>query len=233
MALNPTIASVTDRIVERSKPTRRRYLDLMAEQKERGISRPRLSCGNFAHGFAASGEDKAAISTLARSQHRHCNRLQRHAVGPSALRPLPRADEDLRARGRRDGAGRGRSPGDVRRRHAGPAGHGPVPVQPRRDRDGHGDRAQPWHVRRRRPARHLRQDRAGAADRRASLRPSADAARARRADAVGPAEQGEAAHPPALCRGQGRQGRAAEGREPLLSCARAPAPSTAPPIPTR
>ena len=65
MALNSTIATVTDRIIERSKPTRRRYLDLMAEQKERGINRPRLSCGNFAHGFAASGEDKEAISHLA------------------------------------------------------------------------------------------------------------------------------------------------------------------------
>jgi phosphogluconate dehydratase len=65
MALNPIIAKVTDRIIERSKPTRHRYLELMAEQKERGINRPRLSCGNFAHGFAASGEDKAVISTLA------------------------------------------------------------------------------------------------------------------------------------------------------------------------
>ncbi|HVI05163.1 MAG TPA: dihydroxy-acid dehydratase, partial [Sphingomicrobium sp.] len=65
MALNPILAAVTERIVERSKPTRRRYLELMAEQKERGIDRPRLSCGNFAHGFAASGEDKRAISTLA------------------------------------------------------------------------------------------------------------------------------------------------------------------------
>jgi phosphogluconate dehydratase len=65
MALNPTIAKVTDRVIERSKPTRKRYLELMAEQKERGINRPRMSCGNFAHGFAASGEDKQAISTLA------------------------------------------------------------------------------------------------------------------------------------------------------------------------
>jgi phosphogluconate dehydratase len=65
MSLHPTLAKVTDRIIERSKPTRRRYIDLMAEQKERGISRPRLSCGNFAHGFAASGEDKDAISHLA------------------------------------------------------------------------------------------------------------------------------------------------------------------------
>jgi phosphogluconate dehydratase len=64
MALHSAVANVTDRIIERSKPTRRRYLELMAEQKERGINRSRLSCGNFAHGFAASGEDKAKISTL-------------------------------------------------------------------------------------------------------------------------------------------------------------------------
>src|SRR3954466_2849074 len=64
MALNPTLATVTDRIIERSKPTRRRYLALMAEEKDRGISRRRLSCGNFAHGFAAAGEDKASISSL-------------------------------------------------------------------------------------------------------------------------------------------------------------------------
>src|SRR5205809_3364970 len=64
MALHPTIAQVTDRIIERSKSTRRRYLELMAEQKERGIDRPRLSCGNFAHGFAAAAEDKDAIRKL-------------------------------------------------------------------------------------------------------------------------------------------------------------------------
>ena len=61
MALDPRIAAVTDRIIERSKRPRRRYLDLIAAEAERGIERPRLSCGNFAHGFAASGEDKDAI----------------------------------------------------------------------------------------------------------------------------------------------------------------------------
>jgi phosphogluconate dehydratase len=65
VALHSTISKVTDRIIERSRPTRARYLSLMAEQKDRGINRPRLSCGNFAHGFAAAGEDKAAISHLA------------------------------------------------------------------------------------------------------------------------------------------------------------------------
>ena len=36
----------------------------MAEEADRGISRPRVSCGNFAHGFAAAGEDKQAIKHL-------------------------------------------------------------------------------------------------------------------------------------------------------------------------
>ena len=62
--LDPRIGKVTDRIIERSKPRRGRYLQLMADEAERGISRPRLSCGNFAHGFAAAGEDKQAIKTL-------------------------------------------------------------------------------------------------------------------------------------------------------------------------
>ena len=62
--LDPRIAAVTDRIVERSEPTRKRYLDMMAQEAERGIDRPRLSCGNFAHGFAASGEDKDAIRQM-------------------------------------------------------------------------------------------------------------------------------------------------------------------------
>ena len=64
MTLNATVARVTDRIIERSKPTRKRYLELIADQKERGISRPAMSCGNFAHGFAAAGDDKDPIRTL-------------------------------------------------------------------------------------------------------------------------------------------------------------------------
>ena len=63
-SLDPRIAKVTDRIIERSKAGRGRYLGLMRDEAERGIDRPRLSCGNFAHGFAASGEDKPAIRSM-------------------------------------------------------------------------------------------------------------------------------------------------------------------------
>ncbi|QJU57769.1 phosphogluconate dehydratase [Sphingomonas sp. AP4-R1] len=61
MTLDPRIAAVTDRIIERSRTTRAAYLRLIASERETGVDRPRLSCGNLAHGFAASGEDKKAI----------------------------------------------------------------------------------------------------------------------------------------------------------------------------
>ncbi len=61
MTLNPEIEMVTERIIERSSPSRRAYLDLIARERETGVDRPLLSCGNLAHGFAASGKDKPAI----------------------------------------------------------------------------------------------------------------------------------------------------------------------------
>ncbi|HEY0026526.1 MAG TPA: phosphogluconate dehydratase [Allosphingosinicella sp.] len=63
MTLHPTIAAVTDRIIERSRPGRARYLALMDAQRERGISRATMSCGNFAHGFAAAEDDKGTIKS--------------------------------------------------------------------------------------------------------------------------------------------------------------------------
>lgn len=59
--LNPTIAKITERIVERSEPSRQRYLDLIARGRDAGTNRTQLSCGNLAHGFAASGPDKPTI----------------------------------------------------------------------------------------------------------------------------------------------------------------------------
>ncbi len=59
--MNNSIAHVTNRIIERSRPTRQRYLDFIAREADKGLTRGQLSCGNLAHGFAASGDDKAAI----------------------------------------------------------------------------------------------------------------------------------------------------------------------------
>ena len=59
--MHPVVAEVTARIVERSRPTRDRYLSLVEAARDRGSERAGLACGNLAHAFAASGEDKPAI----------------------------------------------------------------------------------------------------------------------------------------------------------------------------
>ena len=61
--MNDAVARVTARIIEKSRPGRQRYLDHIAREAEQGVSRTQLSCGNLAHGFAASGDDKASIRT--------------------------------------------------------------------------------------------------------------------------------------------------------------------------
>ncbi len=58
MALHPAIAAVTDRIIERSKPTRDAYLALIRRERENGVDRPMLGCANLAHGFAGTEEDR-------------------------------------------------------------------------------------------------------------------------------------------------------------------------------
>jgi len=64
MSLHPTVDRVTDRIVQRSRDSRRRYLDLMEAEGERHRDRNvALPCSNLAHGFAAAGEDKPSIAT--------------------------------------------------------------------------------------------------------------------------------------------------------------------------
>ena len=59
--LHPAIERVTARIIEKSRAGRQRYLDMIAREADSGLGRPRLSCGNLAHGFAAAEEDKAVI----------------------------------------------------------------------------------------------------------------------------------------------------------------------------
>ncbi len=61
MALHPVVAKVTDRVVARSQGSRAAYLALIDRARDTGVNRDALSCGNLAHGFAAAGEDKAAL----------------------------------------------------------------------------------------------------------------------------------------------------------------------------
>ena len=52
--LHPVLIEVTGRIIDRSRDLRRDYLDRINAAGQQGRSRSRLSCGNLAHGFAAS-----------------------------------------------------------------------------------------------------------------------------------------------------------------------------------
>ena len=62
MSVNAVVAAVTEKLVERSKPTRPRYLDRIDAQIASQPKRRTLGCANLAHGFAACGAgDKAEL----------------------------------------------------------------------------------------------------------------------------------------------------------------------------
>ena len=62
MSLNATVAAVTDRIKERSEPTRSAYMTTLARAADEGPRRSLLTCGNQAHAYAAMGTDKDALT---------------------------------------------------------------------------------------------------------------------------------------------------------------------------
>ncbi len=63
MSADSRIAAITARIVERSRPTRERYLERVRAAANQGVARTVLSCGNLAHGFAVcSPAEKQALS---------------------------------------------------------------------------------------------------------------------------------------------------------------------------
>ncbi|WP_199433600.1 phosphogluconate dehydratase [Qaidamihabitans albus] len=63
--IHPVIEDVTARITERSRETRRAYLDRMSAAAAEGPVRAGMACSNLAHGFAAcSGSDRLAIRGL-------------------------------------------------------------------------------------------------------------------------------------------------------------------------
>lgn len=64
MTLNSIVDAVTGDIERRSRETRTRYLDQIRAAKGEGPHRKILSCGNLAHGFAASGADKDQLRQL-------------------------------------------------------------------------------------------------------------------------------------------------------------------------
>lgn len=66
--MNSALLRVTNRIIERSRPTREAYLDRIEKAKSSTVHRAALACGNLAHGFAAcQSEDKASLKSMLRN----------------------------------------------------------------------------------------------------------------------------------------------------------------------
>lgn len=66
--MHAVVQAVTDRIIERSKVSRAKYLAALDEAKLHGVHRSSLSCGNLAHGFAACNpDDKQSIKGLTKA----------------------------------------------------------------------------------------------------------------------------------------------------------------------
>jgi phosphogluconate dehydratase len=66
--MNSLIQDVTERIIERSRNTRKAYLAKIEQARLNGPHRGELSCGNLAHGFAACGtDDKADLRSMTKS----------------------------------------------------------------------------------------------------------------------------------------------------------------------
>ncbi|MBF8741241.1 phosphogluconate dehydratase [Pseudomonas guariconensis] len=63
--MHPRILEVTERLVERSRATRERYLELIRGAASDGPMRASLQCANFAHGVAGCGaQDKQSLRMM-------------------------------------------------------------------------------------------------------------------------------------------------------------------------
>lgn len=66
--MNSQLAEITQRIIERSKETRKAYLEKIENARREGPHRGVLSCGNLAHGFAACGtQDKSDLRSMTKA----------------------------------------------------------------------------------------------------------------------------------------------------------------------
>ena len=64
--MHPRVLEVTERLVERSRKTRERYLAMMVAAASEGPQRGGLQCANFAHGVAGckSTQDKQSLRLM-------------------------------------------------------------------------------------------------------------------------------------------------------------------------
>ena len=59
--LHDTVHRVTQRVIERSRPSRSAYLELMDREADRAPDRSQVSCSNLAHAYAGATDDQEAL----------------------------------------------------------------------------------------------------------------------------------------------------------------------------
>jgi phosphogluconate dehydratase len=59
--MHAAVLAVTDRVIERSRPSRGAYLDLIARERDSGLRRGNLGCANLAHAYAGTPEDRETM----------------------------------------------------------------------------------------------------------------------------------------------------------------------------
>ncbi len=60
--INPALAAITERIIERSRPSRTAYLERMTRAADAGPARGHLACSNLAHAVAGAGVDQPRLA---------------------------------------------------------------------------------------------------------------------------------------------------------------------------
>jgi phosphogluconate dehydratase len=100
MTMNSTVQRVTERIIERSAPSREAYLARMGEAKGKGPARAHLSCSGQAHAYAGTGEDQMRLAT---ESHGHLAIVTAYNDMLSAHQPLERFPQLIREAAREAG----------------------------------------------------------------------------------------------------------------------------------
>ncbi len=95
------LTEITERVIARSEPTRRAYLDRVDAARNAGPSRAHLSCSAQAHAYAAMVDDKAA---LAAGQAPNLGIVTAYNDMLSAHKPYETYPDQIRAAARKAGA---------------------------------------------------------------------------------------------------------------------------------
>lgn len=84
--MHPRVLEVTERLINRSRATRDRYLQLILEAATDGPQRGKLQCANFAHGVAGCGPEDRVRPAGRLGRYPQLAGLERLAGEPSAVR---------------------------------------------------------------------------------------------------------------------------------------------------